>query len=72
MSYREGLLLPGNISVPVTPVIEELFFLTVIDPHDLSAGGLDEVLELAKLIHSLKGVFLQGSAEMRSHKHINT
>lgn len=71
LSYREGLLLPGNVSVPVTPVIEKLFFLTVIDPHDLSAGGLDEVLELTELIHSLKGVFLQGIPEMRSHKHRN-
>lgn len=60
LSYREGLLLPGDICVPVAPVVEKLFFLTVIDPHDLSAGCLDKVLELTELIHSLKGVFLQG------------
>lgn len=69
LSYREGLLLPGDICVPVTPVVEKLLFLTVIDPHDLSAGGLDEVLELTELIHSLKRVFLQGIPEMRNNKH---
>lgn len=71
MSYREGLLLPGDVSVSVTPVVEKLLFLTVIDPHDLSAGGLNEVLELTELIHSLEGVFLKGIPKMRSHEHRN-
>lgn len=58
-AYGEGLLFLGDVGVLVTPVIEQLLLLTVVDPHDLSGRGLDDVLELSQVIHSLKGRFLQ-------------
>lgn len=61
LTHRESFLLPCNVSVPVTPIIEKLFLLTVIDPHDFPASGLDDVLQLAELIHSFKGEPLQNS-----------
>lgn len=59
-AYREGLLLLGDVGVPVTPVVQQLLLLAVIDPHDLSGRGLDDVLQLSQVIHPLKGCFLQG------------
>lgn len=61
LTHREGFLLPCNVSVPVTPIIEKFFLLTVIDPHDFPASGLDDVLQLTQLIHSFKGEPLQNN-----------
>lgn len=57
-AYREGLLLLGDVGVAVTPVVQKLLLLAVIDPHDLSGRGLDDVLQLPQVIHPLEGRFL--------------
>lgn len=57
-AYREGLLLLGDVGVPVAPVIQQLLLLTVVDPHDLAGRGLDDVLQLPKVVHPLEGRFL--------------
>lgn len=57
-AYGEGLLFLSDVGVPVAPVIQQLLLLAVVDPHDLSGRGLDDVLQLSQVIHPLKGRFL--------------
>lgn len=64
-AYREGLLFLRDVGVLVAPVVQQLLLLAVIDPHDLSGGGLDDVLQLPQVVHALEGCFLHGKGRGR-------
>lgn len=53
-AYREGLLFLCDVGVLVTPVVQQLLLLAVIDPHDFSGCGLDDVLQLPQVVHPLE------------------
>lgn len=68
-AYGEGLLLLGDVGVPVAPVVQQLLLLTVVDPHDLARRGLDDALQLPQVVHPLEGCFLHREAQAALGQH---